>query len=101
MGLSSCKKFQKCAKNMLAHIALALSITYLSKLSVLSSENWIDSRCNCADHYSIPSAFILVAFNVCGFYTSMKPFISGIVVNYQRSQEIWFAHFVLLLYCTQ
>lgn len=83
MGLSSCKKFEKCAKNMLAHITLALSITYLSKLSVLSRENWIDSRCNCADQYSIPFGFTLVAFNVCGFYTLMKPFISGIMVNYQ------------------
>lgn len=67
MGLSSCKKFEKCAKNMPAHITLALSITYLSKLSVLSRENWIDSRCNCADQYSIPFGFTLVVLMSVAF----------------------------------
>lgn len=78
MGQSSWKKIEKCARNKLAHITSALSITYLSKLSDLSNKKWIDSRCNCADQYSAPFGFTLVALNICGFHTMKKLAMSNL-----------------------
>lgn len=42
-GQGTCKKIEKCARNMLEYMTLPLFITYLSKPSDLIDTSWVDS----------------------------------------------------------